>query len=137
VVIGRRFEPPDLIVVTLADVVTSRDQAELLEWARALIRQVGPLRVLIRLETFGGWKLDDSSDRVASWLNDDEGVLKVAFVGKSDWKPSVFNLVAQPIRHLPISYFESETTARDWLRESTRPAAAPTPPHGVADRARD
>jgi SpoIIAA-like len=135
VAVDRRFEPPNVIVITLAGVVTSRDQAELLEWARAVIRQVGPIAVLIHLEAFSGWKLDDAWDHKASWLNDDEGVSKLAFVGRPDWKPIVFNLVAQPIRQFPIGYFESEMTARAWLQQSTLPAA--TSPHRVADRARN
>jgi hypothetical protein len=125
-VVNRSFEPPDLAVATIEGVLTSRDQEDVVGWIRALIPQVGPLRLLIHLEAFGGWKPNGAFDSASSWLNDDEGVSKIAFVGRVEWKQTVLNLVAQPLRGLPIRYFASDRAARHWLKQSQRqtPASA-------------
>jgi hypothetical protein len=136
-VMGRRYEPPDLAVVTLAGIITSRDQTELLEWVRALLRRVRSVRVLIHLEAFAGWRLDDPASGGAAWLNDDEGVLKIAFVGRLEWRPSVFSVIAQPVRALPIRYFETDAMARRWLGGSTLDSSTPPPPDRTAGGIRD
>jgi SpoIIAA-like len=115
-VVSRRFEPPDLVVAILQGVVTARDQADLVESVRASIRRAGAARLLILLDdTFGGWNLGESFDSAASWLKDDEGVSKIAIVGRREWKLSVMMLITQPLRSLPIKYFETEAAARRWL----------------------
>ena len=112
--VSRRFEPPDLAVATLSGVITSHDQADLTNWLRASKPETGPLRVLIRLETFGGWSPREPLENIA-WLDDDEGVTKMAIVGDARWKPSVLTLLAAPVRALPIEYFETEAAARQWI----------------------
>jgi hypothetical protein len=119
-VVSRRVEPPDLVVATLAGVVTSDDQADLLQVVRASIRRAGTVRLLVILNAFSGWNPGESLDRAAAWLDDDEGVSKFALVGRREWKLSVLMLLAQPLRLLPIKYFETEAAARQWL--DVRPA---------------
>jgi hypothetical protein len=114
-VVSMRFEPPDLVVATLRGVVTSHDQAELLASVRASIRQAGTARVLVHLETFAGWRPDTTRHSTTAWLEDDEGVTKMAIVGRPQWKVGVLVLIAQPLRRLPIMYFETEPAARRWL----------------------
>jgi SpoIIAA-like len=114
-VVSRRFEPPDLVVATLRGVVTSDDQTDLLQAVRASIRSAGTVRLLIILDTFGGWNPGESFDSAASWLRDDEGVSRIAIVGRREWKLSVLMLITQPLRRLPIKYFETEAAARQWL----------------------
>ena len=97
-VVSRRVEPPDLVVATLAGVVTSDDQADLLQVVRASIRRAGTVRLLIILNAFSGWNPGESLDRAAAWLDDDEGVSKFALVGRREWKLSVLMLLAQPLR---------------------------------------
>ena len=122
---SRGFESPNLVTATLQGVVTARDHVELLDWVRRWVRRAGPVRLLITLETFGGWKPDPSLEKVTSWLDDDEGVLQMAIVGRPEWKLHVLTLVAQPLRRLPISFFGSEDEARQWLRpDSQTPASA-------------
>jgi hypothetical protein len=116
-VISKAFEPPDLVVATLAGVVTSGDQADVIEWVRDSIRSVAAVRVLIVLELFGGWQPPDSFDDNRFWLRDDEGVSKMAVVGALTWRRTVLTFLAQPLRRIPIQYFESEFTARRWLEE--------------------
>jgi SpoIIAA-like len=117
VIISRAFEPPDLVIATLAGVVTSGDQASVIEWIRNWVRDAGTVRVLVVLELFGGWHPPDSLDDPRMWLRDDEGVSKMAFVGALTWKRSVLTFLAQPVRRLPIEYFDSESAARRWLHE--------------------
>jgi hypothetical protein len=119
-VVRRDFEPPDLIVATVAGVWTSHEQASLVDWIRGTVRDAGPVALLLVLDDFGGWSPDDDVHAHAQWLRDDEGVSKIAVVGRMEWKVAVFTLVAQPIRSLPIEYFETEAAARAWLG---RPAA--------------
>jgi hypothetical protein len=116
-VISRHFEPPDLVSATVVGVVTSSDQADVIEWIRHWIGDVGAVRVLVLLELFGGWQPPDSIDDPRMWLRDDEGVSKMAFVGAPAWKRSVLTILAQPLRRLPIDYFDSEFAARRWLDE--------------------
>jgi hypothetical protein len=114
-VLSRRFELPDMVSVTLAGVVTSGDQAELVSFVRATIQLTGSVTVLLRLERFAGWNPDPRYDPEALWLRDDEGVSRMAIVGDPTWKVGVLTLVAQPLRRVPIAYFASEDSARRWL----------------------
>ena len=114
-VVSRRFEPPDLVVATLRGVVSAHDQIDLLQAVRASIGRAGHVRLLILLDTFGGWNIAESINSPESWLDDDEGVAQIAIVGRREWKLSVLMLVTQPLRQRPIKYFENEDAARRWL----------------------
>ena len=114
-VLHRHFEIPDLVEATLGGVVTSDDQSELVSFVRASIHMAGSVHVLLRLEQFAGWNPDARFDREALWMRDDEGVSKIAIVGKPEWKVTVLTLMAQPIRGVPIEYFVTEAAARRWL----------------------
>ena len=120
-VLGKRFEPPDLVGATLTGVITADDQADVVEWVRTALRHLGRVRVLIVLDTFADWIPDATLDSRA-WLGDDEGISQIAIVGRGEWRAAVLTVIAQPVRRLPIRYFESETDARQWLR--TEPLAA-------------
>ena len=138
-VISRHFEPPDVVTATLRGVVTASDHTELLAWIRASIRHAGAVRLLIRLEEFAGWNPGALLDS-ASWLADDEAVLQIAIVGQPEWKLGVFTMMAQPLRGLPIRYFETESAARAWLGTNASRSAEPTCVdcwrlHGVCDYA--
>ena len=115
-VVSKVFEPPDLAIATLAGVVTSGDQADVIEWVRDSIRGVGRVRLLILLDLFGGWHPPGSFDDDRMWLRDDEGVAKMAVVGAWAWKRTVLTFLAQPLRGIPIEYFNSEAAARQWLQ---------------------
>lgn len=117
--ISRRFEPPDLVVASLGGIVTAHDQADLTQWIRASMRRAGPVRLLIRLETFAGWLPQAPLENIA-WLDDDD-VAKMAIVGSAKWKLMVLTLLAAPVRALPIEYFESEPAARAWLERESIP----------------
>ena len=123
-VVSRLFEPPDLVAATVAGVVTYDDQAALTTFVRAAIHSAGTVRLLLRLEHFAVWYLDDRFDRDVLWLRDDEGVAKIAVVGDPSWRVPVLTLMAQPLRRVPIEYFLTEEAARCWLE---RPTRAPTP----------
>jgi len=114
-VVSAAFQSPDLVVATLGGVVTSVDQTRLVEWVRQGVRRAGSVRVLVRLEAFGGWNAGASVDDPASWLQDDEGVTRMAIVGRPEWKVAVLTFIAQPLRRMPIEYFETEAAARGWL----------------------
>ncbi len=114
-VVSRRFEPPDLVVATLRGVVSAHDQIDLLQAVRASIRRAGHVRLLILLDAFGGWNVGESINSPESWLDDDEEVSQIAIVGRREWKLSVLMLITQPLRRMPIKYFEDEVAARRWL----------------------
>jgi hypothetical protein len=118
-VIGKRFEPPDLVGATLSGVITAEDQANLVDWVRTAVRHLGNVRLLIVLDDFVSWIPDPSS---GLWLADDEGVTQIAIVGRDEWRGTVLTVIAQPIRRLPIRYFETDTDAREWLKSG--PVAA-------------
>jgi hypothetical protein len=113
-VLVKAFEPPDLLVATLSGVVTSSDQADFVEWVRATIHTAGSVRLLILLEQFGGWHFESLEDG-RLWLRDDEGVSKMALVGSPERRLAVLTALGQPVRQMPIEYFESQTEARRWL----------------------
>ena len=115
------LEPPNLVVATIAGIVTLREQAELVTFARSAISMTGSVRVLLCLESFAGWHPDARFDREDLWLHDDEGVSKIAIVGPAEWKPAVLTMLAQPIRRVPIAYFAGEAAARTWLELDARP----------------
>jgi hypothetical protein len=116
VVIPRRCDPTGLIEATLGDVITARDQADLVKFVRAAIATVGSVRVLLRLQEFVAWHPDvlANSDR-ALWLDDDEGVARIAVVGDPAWRRTVLTLVARSLRRVPIEYFTDDAMARRWL----------------------
>ena len=114
-VLTKAFEPPNLAIATLAGVVTSSDQAEVIAWIRRSIRAVGSIRLLLVLELFGGWQPPASFDDATMWLRDDEGVSMIAIVGAPAWRHAVMTLLGQPLRSIPIAYFNSESAARRWL----------------------
>ena len=109
---NRTFEPPDLLLVTLDGLVTSSDQAALVAWVRDMIRRRGALRVLVMLNQFAGWNANASFDDPQLWLDDDEGVTRLAVVGDRKWRSTILTMVAQSVRSLPIEYFETEKAAR-------------------------
>jgi hypothetical protein len=120
-VLGKRFEPPDLVGATLKGVITAEDQIEVVDWVRKAAKHLGWVRVLIVLDEFGGWVPAAASDS-RSWFSDDEQVSQIAIVGRDEWRGTVSTVVALPIRQLPIRYFASEGDARQWLK--TEPLAA-------------
>jgi SpoIIAA-like len=109
------FEPPDLVVATLGGVVTSGDQTRLVSSVQQWIRDTGSVRMLVRLDAFAGWNPGAERDTVTPWLSDDEGISKMAIVGDVAWKIPVLTLITQPLRRMPIEYFETELVARRWL----------------------
>ena len=117
---AKRFEPPDLLSATLKGVVTADDQTEVVEWVRAGIRHLGKVKVLITLDGFIGWVPGIALHSTRSWFQDDELVSHLAVVGSLEWRRTVLTLMAQPIRLLPIRYFETETDARRWLGVEAR-----------------
>ena len=115
-VLSTVFEPPDLLVATVRDTVTGSDQVRLVEWIREAIRSRGAVRVLLKLDRFGGWLPGvGAMDAAAMWLRDDERVQRMAIVGEAPWRREVLTIVAQPVRGIPIEYFEAEAAARAWL----------------------
>jgi hypothetical protein len=115
------LEPPNLVMATIAGIVSSQEQAELVAFIRSAVTITGSVRVLLCLESFAGWHPDARFDREDLWLHDDEGVSKIAIVGPPQWKATVLTLLAQPIRRIPIAYFALEPAARKWLGVDARP----------------
>jgi hypothetical protein len=113
-VLTKAFEPPALLVATTTGVITSRDQIEIVGWIREWIRGIGAVRVLLRLEAFAGWRPEAYDDQ-AGWLRDDEAVVRLAVVGDPAWRRPVLTAMTEPLRRLPIVYFDNESQAREWL----------------------
>ena len=114
-VLRRVFEPPDLLIVDLAGVVTPRDQAAVVEWVRDMLRVVRQVRLLVVLHRFAGWDLDPAFADPNLWLQDDDEVSKLAIVGEPEWRQTVLTFVVQPLRRTAIEYFDTEAAARRWL----------------------
>jgi len=124
-VVSTVIEAPDVLVATVTGTMTTADQIRLVAWIRTAIRQAGPVRVLVRLDGFAGWLADDANvDPTTTWLRDDEPVRQLAIVGDPRWRPQVLTMTAQPVRGIPIHYFETEAAARAWLegRVATSPS---------------
>jgi hypothetical protein len=125
VVLSRTFEPPDLLVASVTGLVTARDQATLVDWVRNMVRTVGDVRLLVVLEHFAGWKRDASFNDVRLWLDDDDRIAKMAIVGSPAWRFALLTFIVQPLRRIPIEYFETEAAARRWLGVATAGGSAP------------
>jgi hypothetical protein len=115
------LEPPNLVIATIAGIVTSQEQAELVAFIRSAISITGSVRVLLCLDSFAGWHPNARLDRDDLWLHDDEGVSRIAIVGPQGWKATVLTLLAQPVRRVPIAYFITEPAARTWLGLDAKP----------------
>ena len=114
-------DPAGLVTVSLGEVVTSRDQAQAVAFVRASLATAGSVRVLLRLERYGGWLPDPGADPGAVWLRDDEGVTAIAIVGAPAWRIELLTLFTQPLRRLPVAYFTDEPAAHEWLARVTAP----------------
>ena len=112
------LDPSGLVETTLTGVVTASDQLECVRFVRAAIATLGGVRVLIRLKEYAGWHYDARLDDHALWLRDDEGVRRMAIVGAPEWRVSVLTTIAQPLRQIPIVYFNTEAAARRWLNRA-------------------
>jgi hypothetical protein len=119
-VLSRMFEPPDLLVATVGGLVTEKDQAGLVSWVRDTLETIEQVRLLIRLDRFEGWRADACFSDPTLWLNDDEGVAKMAIVGSPEWRLATLTFIVQPLRRTPIEYFETEAAARRWLGVDVR-----------------
>ena len=69
----------------------------------------------MHLTRFAGWNSGASLDDSALWLRDDEQVSRMAIVGDRAWRLALMTILAQPLRRIPIQYFETEKAARRWL----------------------
>ena len=115
-VLSTVIETPDVLVATVTGTLTTGDQVQIIEWIRASIRTAGAVRVLLKLEQFAGWTpTDAAADPSMLWLEDSEPVCKLAIVGDARWRQQALTISAQPVRGIPIDYFETETAAREWL----------------------
>jgi hypothetical protein len=123
----KTFEPPSLAVIALGGVVTPTDQADFVGWVRETARSAGAVRLLVLLELFGGWHPPGSFDDAAFWLQDDEDVSKIAIVGAAAWRHAVLTVIGQPLRRIPIDYFETEAAARRWLATEAETATKALP----------
>ncbi len=126
-VVSTVIEPPDVLVATVTGTMTTADQVSLIAWVRAAIRSTGAVRVLVRLDRFAGWLAPGVNiDPSTIWLRDDERVTQLAIVGDPRWRQQVLTMTAQPVRGIPIQYFETEAAARAWLE--SRVATSPSHP---------
>ena len=126
-VLSTVIEPPDVLVATVTGTMTTADQARLIAWIRAAIRSAGAVRVLVRLDRFAGWLAPDANvDPSTIWLRDDEPVRQLAIVGDPRWRQQVLTMTAQPVRGIPIHYFETEPAARAWLENRVAASASPS-----------
>ena len=123
-VLSRTFEPPDLVVATVTGRMTPRDQAALVGFVRDSLQFARELRVLVVWDGFGGWTPDALFNDPACWLQDRDRVARMAIVGAAEGRDAMLAFIAQPLRRMPIEYFETEADARRWL------AASATPPGG-------
>lgn len=122
-VLSTVIEPPDLLVATVTGTMTTADQVRVVAWIRAAIRNAGTVRVLVRLDRFAGWLAPDVNVEPSTiWLRDDEPVRQLAIVGDPRWQQQMLTMTAQPVRGIPIHYFETESAARAWLEG--RPASS-------------
>jgi SpoIIAA-like len=108
------FEPPDLVVATLGGVITSGDHTRFVTSVQQWVREAGSVRILVRLEDFAGWNGAGEQGTATPWLAD-EGISKMAIVGEAEWKIPLLTLITQPLRRMPIEYFDRESVARHWL----------------------
>lgn len=129
-VVSTVFESPDLLTATVSGALTGADQARLVESIRDWIGRRGAIRALLLLDQFTGWFPNVGAvDDAAMWLRDDERVVRIAIVGEAKWKRQVLTTAAQPLRGIPIEYFETEADARTWLgppNTTSRPDRAAT-----------
>lgn len=122
-VLSRLLEPPDLVVATVRDYVTSEDQQEVVSFVRSSIASVGSIRLLIHFEQFAGWVLNGDRERL--WLCDDEAVSRIAVVIARNSRHAVETVTARALRRLPIAFFETDAAARRWLEiPAAHPASA-------------
>lgn len=123
----KTFEPPDLVVVALTGVVTASDQADFVRSVRDTVRTAGAVRLLVLLESFGGWHPAGSLDDTELWLQDYKDVSKIAIVGARAWRRTVLTVIGQPLRTIPIDYFETEAAARQWLATEAKTTSKALP----------
>ena len=108
-------EGDGLVRITLQGRMAPADHAALLYFITKAIDGAAPVRLLIVLDGFAGWKggAEWADDDLR--IQDDSKIAKAAIVGEERWKEEVFAFVGRPFRRMPIEYFGSEAAARSWL----------------------
>lgn len=79
------------------------------------IQQRGPIRLLVRLEAFGGWEKSDAWGDLGFFDDHDADLKAIAIVGDPCWEDATLTFSLAGMRKAPVRYFYREAEALAWL----------------------
>jgi hypothetical protein len=111
-------EEGNLLVGEFHGVLARADFDACVRRAEDAIRRHKKIRILIRLENFGGWERGVDWGDVSFAFDHDQDVERMAIVGDEHWKEEAFAFTAAPFRTTQIEFFSRQRldAARAWLK---------------------
>lgn len=86
------------------------------------IEQRGPVRLLVRLEAFGGWEKSEEWGDLGFFQAHDADLKAIAIVGDPCWEDATLTFSLAGMRKAPVRYFYREAEALDWLDQMAESA---------------
>lgn len=99
--------------------MTVADQKALESFAKRMIDDARPVRVVLTLVDFQGWDLDDGwGDDLDFTFEYGDKIEAIAIVGEEKWRQQALLFVGKGFRRTKIDYFlpDASSLAEDWVR---------------------
>ena len=83
----------------------------------AEIRRVGPVRLLFKLQAFGGWDRDSDWSDLSFYLRNGDNIERIAIVGPEQWRSQALMFAGADLRRGPVEFFRDDALAdaRAWV----------------------
>jgi len=108
-----------IVTASISGKLTRAELAAAQKAIADLIRQSGPVRVLILLDGFEGWAKSGDWGDLSFQVEHDPYIVKMALVGDRKWEGLALMFTGKGVRSVPIEYFApgEADRARAWLNE--------------------
>ena len=83
----------------------------------AEMARIGPVRLLIVLDSFAGWDPDAPWNDLSCYVQNGDAIERIAIVGPDRWRRHMLMFAGADLRKAAVEYFPQEAAAeaRAWL----------------------
>ena len=105
--------------IKLSGKLTVHDFQELQALGKLSLERFGQVGILVELEDFQGWSKESGWEDSIFLAEDENQMLKLAFVGDEKWKDEIYMFTGKPMRKTAIEFFPLDQLpeAKAWLSE--------------------
>ncbi len=120
-IIGSEYE--NVVAVRATGLLTDQDYKLFVPELEKIIREKGPVSVLIEFENFRGWEPKAMWADFRTGLEHGDDFEKIAIVGEKAWH-HLFAVIAKPFTSAEVRYFDHNEIQRawDWILEGKKDA---------------